>query len=383
MARQVLTRAVPAAVAVLAFLCLSFSLSAWAQVESAHEGGDASKCSKCGKAFEKALKYCLENLQKASFMEKIAIGILLLAEGGHPQELETCIAAAMRTPSMIGTSTWSNWYIGFGAFFLAEVYKRQPREDIKACLEEIIEKGAEHQEPTGGWFSKKGAAKPAKYPGEDHGQLTAMIFSAMISMKKWGMKVPAQTLSLTEAYMLKQCGGGGITYGTGNGLGDTTGSRGGFAIVGLDFVGRRDHKIVSTYQSLFPRCFPRLRNGHHIGGWHFMGVILGCYTLGSDMFAQLYNHWAAKLVAEQRDDGGFYLGDDEASGGEKGLFGGDRASTASLALLILLKNHPNQLKPPKGGPAAKKPAGGAGGGGSPFGRRKTEEDSKQATPPGK
>jgi hypothetical protein len=171
--------------------------------------------------------------------------------------------------------------------------------------------------------------------------------------------------------MQRQCRAGGITYGTGNPLGDTTGSRGGFAMIGLDYAGQRSHKIFGTYNQIFPKCFPNLRKGHHIGGWHMMGVVLGTYTLSRGLFSSFCSRWMAKLISEQRDDGGFYLGDDKASGGEKGLMGGDRCSTSTLALMILLKNHADQLKPPKKRKSVKRRGGSSGG--SPFGRKKPKK----------
>lgn len=336
---------------------------------------DPGKFRRYGEAYKKALRYCLDNLQRSSLMEKVAIGFLLLADGRFPDELQQCIDAAKGAAGRVGSSKWSNWYIGFGGIFLSEVYKYHPGDDIKQSLEELAKKAAEMQEPTGGWFSSKGAAKKAGYPAQDHGQLTAMVFSTLLNMKQFGMEVPEGTFQKAAAYIQKQCGPNGITYGTGNPLGDTTGSRGGFALLGLAYAGMRNHKVFSTYASLYPRAFPKLREGHHIGGWHFMGVILGCHILG--MVQQLANHWLSKLVSEQRDDGGFYLGDDKASGGEKGLFGGDRASTASLALLILLSNRPDRLRPEKRRPGRKTAKNrGRNRGGSPFGRWRPKAGKK-------
>jgi hypothetical protein len=120
-------------------------------------------------------------------------------------------------------------------------------------------------------------------------------------------------------------------------------------MLGLDAVGQRDHKVYTTYSQLLPRCYKNLRKSHHIGGGHFTFVILGSRLLGAEFYDPLVEMWMETFVKEQREDGGFYLGDDGASGGEKGgdCFGSDGASTAAFALFILLRNYPDRLKPPK------------------------------------
>jgi hypothetical protein len=104
-----------------------------------------------------------------------------------------------------------------------------------------------------------------------------------------------------------------------------------------------------------------------------MGCILGCWSLGADMLGQLRSSALPKYVPKIDADGGFYIGDDQASGGEKGLMGHNYCSTAALAMLIVLQD-PNAFKIPN--PSAKKPAAGGGSnntqptsGGSPFSQK--------------
>lgn len=321
-------------------------------------------------AYQKALHYCLSNYSRWSMPVKTCVGYLLLAEGTHSQELEACIQSAMRAPQMIRNPNqgWSNWYLGFGGIFLAQVYRLQPREDIRAALEAIAQKAAELQEPTGGWYSCKSVDGNPKYCAKDHGLLTAMLYSTFLIMKQNKMQVPERLLISTEKYIDTQCTPrAGILYGTGNGCVDVSGSRGSAAMIGLDAIGRRDHKVFTTYAQLMPKCIKNLRKTHHIGGGHFTFTILGCRLLGPEFYNPLVDMWMDTLVKEQREDGGFYLEDDGASGGEKGgdCFGSDGASTAALALFIYLKNHPDRLKPPKAA-ASKRDAPGK----SPFSQKK-------------
>lgn len=360
-------RAVPVWVAIL--VLSGVAQDAKPQVPPAPQGPNIKQYKA---EYEKMKAYLLKNMGNASFMEKIAIGLLLMADGGHPNEVQTALGEAKRAKGMVGGSNWANWYIGFGALFLSQYYVRFPSDDVKTALEELMERAAPEQEPTGGWFSKTGAAKKANYPGEDHGQLTCMIYTGLLVMRQHKMKIPAGMLEKVEAYTQRQCGGGGITYGTGNRIADATGSRGGFALLGLVYAKRTDHKIVSTYRSILPQCFGRLEQGHHIGGWHFMGCVLGCWALGPDMLGQLRASALPKYVPKIDAEGGFYIGDDGASGGEKGLMGHNYCSTAALAMLIALGD-PNAFKIPKPGTAKpgsepNKPTGGSGSA-SPFSQK--------------
>lgn len=49
--------------------------------------------------------------------------------------------------------------------------------------------------------------------------------------------------------------------------------------------------------------------------------------------------WLDHYLSKQDSDGGFYVGDDGAAGGEKGLLDGNAGSTAAVALMILLQDH--------------------------------------------
>ncbi len=326
---------------------------------------DSPKLKQHQAEYDKMKTYLLKNYGNASFMEKMAIGLLALADGGHPDVVQQTIEEAKKAKPAIGTFKHSNWYIGFAGIFLSQVYIRIPSDEVKAELEGLLERAAQEQEPTGGWFCKKGYAKERQppYPAQDHGQLTSMVYSTLLIMKHHGMRTPARSLELAEAYMQRQCGAAGILYGTGNNHADSTGSRGGFALLGLTYIKRSDHKVCTTYRTLYPQCFGRLHTGHHIGGWHFMGCVVGCWAMGPEMIGQLRAAALPRYLPKIDAEGGFYIGDDGASGGEKGLLGHNYCSTAALAMLVLFQNR-DAFKIPK--PDPKKPGGSA----SPFSNKK-------------
>jgi hypothetical protein len=145
----------------------------------------------------------------------------------------------------------------------------------------------------------------------------------------------------------------GISYGTPAKWGETTGARGSFAMLGLEFAQMFQHKIWTTYQTLLPKLIPNLDKGHHWGGLHCLGVVLGCHLQGPTVYAQLTTKWLDHYIDLQDAEGGVYIGDDGDAGGEKGLIRGNITSTASFALMILLQD-PKVLRPPPKKPAAVK-----------------------------
>jgi hypothetical protein len=106
-------------------------------------------------------------------------------------------------------------------------------------------------------------------------------------------------------------------------------------MLGLSFAGQTRHVIWKTYEKGLIGKLEKLNQGHHVGALHALGVTLGCRLLGPEAYVALTTMWLDKLIAKQKPDGGVYVGDDGAAGGESALLGGDYGSTAAFALLLL------------------------------------------------
>jgi hypothetical protein len=121
--------------------------------------------------------------------------------------------------------------------------------------------------------------------------------------------------------------------------------------MGLEYGGLVQHKAFKIYDNLLLRLIPQLNKGHHVGGLHCLGVVLGCHLLGPKYYEALTAKWLDHYIDEQAEDGSVYIGDDGDAGGEKGLLRGNIASTSSFALMILLQDQ-KLLRPPKRKPGA-------------------------------
>lgn len=345
------------------FLAMFASIGAWAQ--DVHGGSDPLKCKKCSAAYEKAVAKVIADLPGASYAVKMIDGFLFLADGKHPDELAACVTAALDWDARNNMSKYAEtWYPTLAGMFLAEYYKHQPTDEIRQGLQAIVDFFAKNQERTGGWFKWfEGAYTDRRdYPVKDLGILDAAIYGFLWSAKTHGLKVPDETMRRANDCLAAILTPKGISYGSGQRGGETTGARGGFCILGLSFASQQSHKIYGTYVDLLPRLVPNMNKGHHVGAIHCLGVTLGCRTLGAAAWSTLTKTWVDKLISMQGADGGVYVGDDGDAGGEKGLLGGNSGSTAAFALMIILQN-PNALKPQKTNKTT-------GGSKSPFSQKK-------------
>lgn len=315
-------------------------------------------------AYDKAVAYVRKNLPSAGFPQKMIAGFMLLADGRYPEEVQSVIQTARQWDAhRKNIQHAQNWFPALAGMFLCEAYKFAPKDEIKQAMQEIVDEFVKKQEKTGGWFKwYEGAVKDMPgYPVRDLGILDAAVYGVLLSAKSIGCKVPDGTLQNADRCLQSILSGRGISYGTGQNFGDPTGARGGFAMLGLDNAGQRSHAIWTTYVKCVPDCISKMDKGHHIGAFHCLGLTIACRFTGN--YPALLNTWGAKLAGKQDAEGGLYVGDDGADGGESGLLGNNIGSTAAFAFMLALQD-PDAFKP------AKKKAGGPSGGPSPFSQKK-------------
>lgn len=324
-----------------------------------HTSPDPKKCKKCWPAYEAALGYVRKNLGGATFPATMISAWLLLADNRYPNDVERCVKTALQWESRRANSQHAqNWYPALAGIFLAEYYKYSPTPEVQKGLNDIIQEFVKTQERTGGWFKWfEGAYKDRlDYAVKDLGMLDSIILGFLHTCRTLGFKVPETTLDKAEKCMESILSANGISYGTPSKWGEVTGARGSFVMLGLDYAGQYQHKVWKTYEKLLPRLIPNLQKGHHVGGLHCLGVVLGCHLLGPQVYGELSGKWVDHYIERQDEQGGVYIGDDGDAGGEKGLLRGNIASTASFALMILMQDA-KVLRPPKKKPGpALKPA---------------------------
>jgi uncharacterized protein DUF6288 len=321
-----------------------------------HSSPDFRKCKKCLPAYEAALGYVKKHLAESTFPVKMMCAWLLMADGRYPNDVEQLVKTAMQWDAQRKNSQHAqNWYPALAGVFLAEYYKYAPTPDVQKGMADIVAEFVKTQERTGGWFKWfEGAYKDRlDYPVKDLGMLDSIILGFLHSAKTHGVKVPEDTLMKAEKCMDSLLDARGISYGTPQKYGEKTGARGSFLMMGLDFAGQRQHKVFKIYDNLLLQLIPNLDQGHHIGGFHCLGVVLGCHLLGPKYYDALIAKWLDHYLDLQAEDGSVYIGDDGDAGGEKGLLRGNVASTSGFALMILMQDQ-KVLRPPP--PKGKKPA---------------------------
>ncbi|TET34995.1 MAG: hypothetical protein E3J72_12735 [Planctomycetota bacterium] len=313
-----------------------------------HNSKDPLKCSVCAPAYEKAIQATRKNLRSAHFPTMMMMGWVLLADGRFPKDVEQVVNTAVSRWKSYSKQVkhGTNWCPVLAGQFLAEYYKYNPSKKLLKVFAEMVKHFESQQEPSTGCWGKWLGQGLTGYPVKDMGMLSCIIFGFLHTVKKFGVEVDKDMLSRADARLQRNLSRRGMSYGTGQRGPDIPSGRGGGIMRNLAFAGMKSHVIYTTYKALLPKMIPNMHKGHHIGGYHCQSVVLGCFTLGSSAYKQLTNYWLDKLIARQDADGGVYVGDDGADGGEKGLLGGNHASTAAFALMILLQDS-SRLKPGK------------------------------------
>lgn len=325
----------------------TLSLPSVQPVPGGHTSSEWKKCKKCSGAYDKALAYLRANLNKMYFPPKMFVGLVLLYDGRYPDDVENVLKTAIADWTIPlkhdQVKHGTNWYPALGATFMLELHRHEPDDRVVAEMPKILEHFQKTQEPTGNWAKWKGQGLQG-YPVKDMGFLSGVINGVLWNCKPAKIRVDDGMFQRADKGLQSICGGAGISYGTGQSGPDETGGRGAFTLLGLHNAGNTSHPVYKVYSQLLPRTYPNMNKGHHIGGLHASAVILGCHRLGPAVYSKLTQHWLDRLIDSQNAQGGVYVGDDGADGGEKGLFGEDFASTAALCLMIMGQD-PNAFTP--------------------------------------
>jgi hypothetical protein len=309
---------------------------------------DPMKCKVCRPSYEKALACVRDKVKSSTFPVKMVAGWLFLADERCEKELKHCVDCAVDWRKQRGWRAGShpeNWYPALAAVFLAEYYKYRRDPEVLSAMNDLVGWFVSSQEPQndGWWKWKEGAYKERlDYPVVNHGFLTALVMTFFHTARAHGVNIPEKTFQGGESALLHITTDRGIGYGLprkgGNGWGDKTGARGAWVIQALAYTARLDHKIWKVYERILTDRIPQMDQGHHVGAFHGLAVVLGCHVLGPSAYKKLTDQWLRKLMAKQGPGGDLYIGDDGDAGGEPGLLRGNVGSTAAYALLIRLQD---------------------------------------------
>ncbi|MHC4608646.1 MAG: hypothetical protein ACYTAF_17200, partial [Planctomycetota bacterium] len=297
-------------------------------------------------AAERAFGYLKSKVGSVMTMEKIFAGFAFMADGSTPTEgrfsaeLNTCLGGIMST---INGDWREAWYWAYGGLLLAEVHRRWPDDKYKDRLEFILKKIVTNQADTGGWAHKKGFTYGKRIL--DVAMIGSVTTSALLVMQEAGIEVPEETLKRALAYCDKMSdGGGGMAYGTGNGVGDPCASRGAGLFFGLHVSGRKSALYPKIKEGVRKRV-AGIERGHSFPPIHYFNCAVANYWCGS--YQTFKDKWLDRLIGLQQGDGSLYMKGTESIRYEQTRLNNPVISTSVLATILVMEKGNLFKKPEK------------------------------------
>lgn len=311
------------------FVALSLS----AQDSPKHDSPDPATCKICKPALDSAVAFARSNFRNSNLAGHTFTGLMLLILGDKGQDLQACIEFAGRS---IQTPTGgnSNWFIAMSAYFLSEVYLRDPSDKVRGMLVNAINTAGGTMEQTGGWGHSPGFWRSNNYHkkggSRDLGIVTGMMYGAMLNMKAAGIGIPDAMFRRVEKHLESISDGSGFNYGTDNKVPDVCMSRASYVYLGLTNGQIDEHPFYAKIAEGLGQRFKKIEEGHACGALHHFGVAAAMHRAGK--YADFSAYWIDRLIAKQKKDGSISLGCDA---GDK--FSDATSNAAVLAILLLLQ----------------------------------------------
>jgi hypothetical protein len=317
------------------------------------------------KNYEKSMEYLLANYSKVEWPTAPAMwaGMVFFLDGR--EELKPHFEAVVKRAihnCRLNQLYNRNWFVCYSALFLAVVYQKDPRPEIKAALEEAVKSAEASQEKTGGWNHHGGMGMDPNYyrtgGAHDIAFLTATMLSVLLIVQKSGIEVPQPMIDRAHDNLKSLVLKGGIQYGTGNRSPDFALCRVAAAYIGLKFAGQTSSPICSAASAL-PERVAKTQDAHAYGPTNFLSAAIAMQLMGS--YATFGNHWLPKIAATQQPDGTVRMLNDGTKDNELPATRDRVSSAAVFCLMVLMQKH-KLLEAPKPAGPAKNP--------SPFTQKK-------------
>lgn len=338
-------------------ILLLFSVPAFAQDRAALDD-----------AAIKAIEHVKAN-RKGHFAEQVFLGLAILAEGSTLQNgrysdtLRQCMNVCMRDMRFGGVE--EHWFYGLSLLFLCEIYKKNPSEELKARMQDLVGKLEKNQEASGGWSHKKGHKYDPPVNASDLAIVTGLVMAALGNAKSCGCAVSQAVLDRAIAYCVScQDGKGGLKYAPGYPNPDAANSRAALMMVGLKMAGTQHELNAKAAQGVAARV-KECDKGHAFPPIHFFASALGNYYAGQ--FNAFKAEWMAKILSMREKDGSILFKNHETHDYERKQLGTTTISTAAMALILQLEKG-NVFKPAAA--AGSKPAPAAPPAKNPFSQKR-------------
>jgi hypothetical protein len=199
-----------------------------------------------------------------------------------------------------GGANWNqtNWGLGYGGMFLAEVLSASPLPQLKEKLTWVRDQILSNMEATGGFAHGPGGPNALNYLELEivSNYCLAALGGAMAN----GLEVDKQKLDKALAYV-QACGGGkgGVGYSTRQGqVGWGDPGRTGGAIMGFGACGRADHPYYKPMVGFLTGNLRDVIDGHVSPTMHHLSAASACWREGSktwDAYWDAQRHEATML----------------------------------------------------------------------------------------
>ncbi|MFC1479679.1 PDZ domain-containing protein, partial [Planctomycetota bacterium] len=316
-----------------------------------HTSRDPMECAACSKAINAALKYVIEipkpgekgcmSYQISRLCDPFFAGWAYIASGRHIKQLEWCVKKLSDPKFYKKGGGNGNWYPAMAAMFLSEIYKRYPTEKTKNVLIDIIEYASQMQEPTGGWNHRKGFVYPVAGGGKDISIITSIIYGAMLNMKYCGIPVPEDTFKAAGNNLIKITDGAGLSYGTGNSVGDRTMGRACWMYLALHSMRNIRFKYARSIPQGVNARYKNTDGGHAYPPLHYASVAMTMHLLGPRMYNKFASYWINRMIPLQKANGSVLLPNKENMGT---MEANQYVSSTAVFALILLLQKPGALE---------------------------------------
>jgi len=305
--------------------------------QASHSRSCPVKCPRCEALAEKALIFlCKTQKADGSWGQvtggqngQVAVaamaGLAFLAQGStletgtYSKELGRAAAfvqgACVNPQNLMGRSrsrsrtdaNWNqeNWKWGYAGMFLAEVYHKTPRPEIRKTLNLIVLKIEKNQEPSGGWAHGPGGPNALGYLELEI--VSNYVLTALGCAKKIGLAIDEEKVKKAFDYIVATGGGdGGVGYSTRRGQqghGDPGRTAG--AIVAFLSLEQGWHPFVGKMKKFLLRRMDKLPMGHVSPMMHLWFGSLACHNLGKRHVSKYWGYFRLHFFAASRPDGAF------------------------------------------------------------------------------
>ncbi|HGY90562.1 MAG TPA: hypothetical protein ENK43_05255 [Planctomycetes bacterium] len=245
----------------------------------------------------------------------------------------------MRPAATGGGANWNqtNWSLGYGAIFLAELVKHKKKASWMKALKRMVDQIAANQEQSGGWAHGPGGPNALGYLELEI--MSNFTLAAMGMAERAGLQVDRAKLLKGIQWVKKCTSGGGVAYSPKPGQaghgdpGRTAGAYWAFRQCG------RKGRDTAAMAKFYERGMAELHEGHACATMHMLNGALASALIGKKSRKAYWKMWRPFFMASRGVGGAFdYRPNKESSvlGGRTDRTWGPAFVTAHYAIVMQL-----------------------------------------------